>query len=159
MSFENVSIYAPLLPLRTLLEFNLSFTSQDHHPEHKLPNSVTCSDATEGKESGFCYAQVAMTLGSTLSIVFSLLPSQALSDCAGCQHFPGSASTLQFLSCSGRTDMRVITVSQMRAHRCRTLRRVPSQIKGTHVRGQGALIIPRAQDSALNSTWHLVGTQ
>lgn len=47
----------------------------------------------------------------------------------------------------------------MRAYRYKKLGEFPLQIKGMHLQGQGVLIIPRAQDSALNSTWHLVGTQ
>ena len=47
---------------------------------------------------------------------------------------------------------------QMRAHRYRKLWGF-LEIKGMRFRGQGVLLIPRAQNSTLGSAWHSVGTQ
>lgn len=49
-------------------------------------------------------------------------------------------------------------VLQMRAHRYMELWGF-LEIKGMRFRGQGVLLIPRAQNSALGSAWHSVGTQ
>lgn len=84
----------------------------------------------------------------------------SLLDCARYQHIFGSAykSAVSFLVWPGKTDTPVMIVLQMRAHRYRELWGF-LEIKGMRFRGQGILLIPRAQNSALGSAWHSVGTQ